>query len=102
METRKYKTLEGLIRQTNCKQITAEDFFSGEFYHRSAGWCGFVLPAKEKRHAPRKCLQSTFLLPSARAVAWLTHFARGAEIFPFCRVLFSLYRKAGGCTSAQR
>lgn len=66
METRKYKTLEGLIRQTNCKQITAEDFFSGEFYHRSAGWCVFVLPAEEKRRAAEMFAKYLFATPSAR------------------------------------
>ena len=66
METRKYKTLAGLIRQTNYKKITTEDFFSGEFYHRSAGWCGFVLPAEEKRRAAEMFAKYLFATPSAR------------------------------------
>ena len=66
METRKYKTLAGLIRQTNYKQLTAEDFFSGEFYHRSAGWCKFVLPADEKRRAAEMFAKYLFSTLSAR------------------------------------
>lgn len=66
METRKYKTLAGLIRQTNYKKITAEDFFSGEFYHRSAGWCKFVLPAEEKRRAAEMFAKYLFATPNAR------------------------------------
>ena len=36
-----YKTLEGLVRQTQSKQVTLSNLISGRFYHKTKGWTNF-------------------------------------------------------------
>lgn len=43
MRTVKYKTLEGMVKQTLYGRITLNDMRCGRFYHRSKGWVNFKL-----------------------------------------------------------
>lgn len=45
MKTIKYKTIKGLLSQTN--QLTVEQFLNGRFYHNKKGWINFKLDSKE-------------------------------------------------------
>lgn len=45
MKTIKYKTLNGLLSQTN--QLTVEQFLNGRFYHNKRGWINFKMDSKE-------------------------------------------------------
>lgn len=46
MRTRKYKTLKGLLSQTN--QLNFNDFHANRFIHKKHGWMMFSLPDEEK------------------------------------------------------
>lgn len=52
METKNYKTLKGLLNQT--QQLTIEQLFSGHFRHKTKGWINFNLDAEAKREAAGK------------------------------------------------
>lgn len=45
MKTIKYKTLNGLLSQTN--QLTVEQLLNGRFNHNNKGWINFKLDSKE-------------------------------------------------------
>lgn len=51
MRTLHYKTLTGLLRQT--QQMTVEQLFTGRFNHKTKGWCNFTLDEGEKRIAAK-------------------------------------------------
>lgn len=46
METRRYKTLRGLLSQTS--QLNFNDFHANKFVHKKGCWMGFSLPEEEK------------------------------------------------------
>lgn len=46
MQTRKYKTLKGLLSQT--RQLNFNDFHANRFFHKKHGWMMFSLPDEEK------------------------------------------------------
>lgn len=52
MRTKNYKTLRGLLKQT--QQLTIEQLFSGRFCHNTKGWINFRLDEKAKREAADK------------------------------------------------
>ena len=52
METRKYKTIEGLLSQCSCKELNFNDFNARTFYHeKSRKWYKFDLPEEEIERA---------------------------------------------------
>lgn len=52
METRKYKTIEGLLKQCYGHELNFNDFTSRSFYHDKSGrWCKFSLPNEEIERA---------------------------------------------------
>lgn len=52
METRKYKTIEGLLSQCSGKELNFNDFNARTFYHeKSRMWCKFSLPFWEEARA---------------------------------------------------
>ena len=52
METIKYKTIKGILKQ--CSQMTVEDFFSGIMFHKSKHKCvRFVIDDAEKLKVAR-------------------------------------------------
>lgn len=52
MKTLHYKTLKGLLEQTN--QMRIENLFRGRFCHKIHGFCNFTLSESEKRKAAEK------------------------------------------------
>lgn len=51
MKTRKYKTLEGMIRQTEYGSINFTNFKRGQFWHKNRYCVNFELPESEMTKA---------------------------------------------------